>query len=155
MAARLAASARRRPRVDPYRVAVVGLGFGGRAALHPAARKPADTAAPPSFAAHAALYPGCAAIAAEGAETPAAPALVLLPGADEPHAACAELDGEQVLLQRLEGATYAWDLPVDVGINGGMRRWSGGGSAPIRPDPATAAAAEGALLRFLRGAFGG
>lgn len=142
------------PRVDPNRIAVVGLGAGGRAALHAAARGPADGAAGPAFAAHAALYPGCDALAAEGAEPPAAPALVLLPGAEESATACADLEGDQVLLQRVEGATYAWDLPAGVAINGEMRRWSGGGSAPIRPDPAAAAAAEKRLLRFLRGAFG-
>jgi dienelactone hydrolase len=142
------------PRVDPNRIAVVGLGAGGRAALHAAARRYADGAAP-AFAAHAALYPGCGALAAEGAEPPAAPALVLLPDAEEPRTACAELESDRLLLQRLEGATYAWDLPAGVGINGDMRRWSGGGSTPIRPDPAAAAAAEDRLLRFLRAVFGG
>lgn len=141
------------PRVDSNRIAVVGLGAGGRAALHVAAGGSAGDAAP-AFAAHAALYPGCAALAAEGVGPPAAPALVLIPGAEEAVAACAELDGDRTQLLRMEGATYAWDLTAGVGINGEMRRWSGGASAPIRPDAAAATAAEGALLRFLRDALG-
>jgi dienelactone hydrolase len=149
------------PRVDPDRIAVVGLGAGGRAALHAAAAaspgRPPGGGERPAFAAHAALYPGCAALAAEGAEPPEGPALVLLPGAAEPEGACAELEGERTLLRRVEGATYAWDLPPGAGINGEVRRWAaagGGAPAPIRPDPAAATAAERALLRFVRDAFG-
>jgi dienelactone hydrolase len=144
------------PRVDATRVAVVGLGSGGRVALHASAPRGPGAAGKPAFAAHAALYPGCAALAAEGAAPPGAPALVLLPGAEEPAAACAELGGDRLAVERLEGATYAWDLPPGAAVNGELRRWSAGGaSTPVRPDPGAAAAAEGALLRFLRGAFGG
>lgn len=78
----------------------------------------------------------------------------MLPGADESAAACADLAGGRSAAWRVDGATYAWDLPVGVSPNGRMRDWSGGGPAPIRLDPRAASAAEGDLLRFLRGALG-
>jgi dienelactone hydrolase len=148
------------PRVDPHRIAVVGLGSGGRAALHAAASAPkgpgASAAPAAAFAAHAAFYPGCDALAAEGAAPPAVPALVLLPGADEPPGACGELDGDRLRLERLEGATYAWDLPEGSAAQDEARRRLGDSAAnSVQPDPGAAAAAERSLMRFLRDALGG
>ncbi len=132
---------RRDERIDPRRIAVIGLGPGGRAAIHAAQGKGG-----PGFAAHAALYPDCASLAA-GQEAPVeAPALLLLPGAEEPEGTCAGL-GAAVM--RLEGATYGWDLASP----GGLRRWTAAGSTPIHPDLAASQAAEAALAGFLAEAF--
>jgi hypothetical protein len=128
-------------RIDPRRIAVIGLGPGGRAAIHSALGD-----GRPGFVAHAALYPDCAALAAEQEAPPESPALLLLPGAEEPEGACAGL-GTRV--HRLDGATYGWDNP----IAGAMRRWTATGSTPIHPDGPTTAAAEAILGRFLAEAF--
>ncbi|WP_144404509.1 hypothetical protein [Belnapia sp. F-4-1] len=128
-------------RVDPRRIAVIGLGPGGRAAIHAGLGD-----GRPGFAAHAALYPGCAALAAEQEEAPEAPALLLVPGTEEPEGACAGLGAR---VERFAGATYGWDHLM----TGGMRRWTATGSTPIRSDMAVAAAAEAALTDFLAEAF--
>ncbi|SDB19111.1 dienelactone hydrolase family protein [Belnapia rosea] len=130
-------------RVDPERIAVLGLGTGGRGALHAA-----QDGGGPGFAAHAALYPGCAGLSAEMEAAPGAPALLLLPGAEEPEGACAGL-GAAVL--RMPGATYAWDHSLGTG----MWRWSAAGSVPIRPDRPTTEAGEARLVSFLASAFSG
>ncbi len=128
-------------RIDPRRIAVIGLGPGGRAAIHGALGDGRQ-----GFVAHAALYPDCAALAAEQEAPPESPALLLLPGAEEPEGACAGL-GTRV--HRLDGATYGWDNP----IAGAMRRWTATGSTPIHPDGPTTAAAEVIQCRSLAEAF--
>lgn len=129
-------------RVDPRRIAVVGLGTGGRAAVHAALEDGRL-----GFAAHAALYPGCEALAAEQEVPPDAPALLLLAGAEEPPDACAGLGAR---LHRMEGATYGWDHL----IAGAMRRWTSAGSTPVHPDGQATEAGEMILTRFLAEAFG-
>lgn len=128
-------------RIDPRRIAVIGLGPGGRAAIHAA-----QGDGRPGFAAHAALYPDCAALAAGQAAPVEAPALLLLPGAEEPAGAC---DGLGAGVARLEDATYGWDLAAAAGL----RRWTAAGSTPIRSDLAASQAAEAALVGFLAEAF--
>jgi dienelactone hydrolase len=128
-------------RIDPRRIAVIGLGPAGRAAIHAAFGD-----GRPGFAAHAGLYPDCAALAAEQEVPPEAPALLLLPGAEEPAGACAGLGAR---VQRLEGATYGWDHLMA----GTMHRWTAGGSTPVHPDGPTTEAAESALTAFLAEAF--
>ena len=128
-------------RIDPRRIAVVGLGPGGRAAVHAALGD-----GRPGFAAHAALYPDCAALAAEQEMPPEAPALLVLPGAEEREGAC---DGLGAKVQRMPGATYGWDHM----IAGGMRRWTKAGGTPIHPDWPTTQAAEEVLTGFLAEAF--
>lgn len=128
-------------RVDPRRIAVIGLGPGGRSALHAALGD-----GRPGFAAHAALYPDCAALAAEMEAPPESPALLLLPGAEEREDACKGLGAR---VQRLEGATYGWDHVMA----GAMRRWTAAGSTPVHPDWLTTEAGEALLTDFLAVAF--
>jgi dienelactone hydrolase len=92
------------------RIAIMGFGLGGRAALAGARGLPA-----------VALYPGC-----EGLTVPeSGPALVLQGGDDA--AGCADLPARPGLaLQVLPGVGHAWDAPGAI--------WPSPG--PLLPDPA-------------------
>lgn len=148
---------REAPEVDPRRVAVIGLGEGGRAVL--LAR---STAAPPVAA--ALLYPGCDEGLATAAGLPAAarPPLLLLHGAEDPAnepAACAALAGTLggpaagVAHQVLRGATYAWDILTAPGPGGGRTWLPDPGGAPqrvlVEPDPVLAQIGLDRVLGFL------
>lgn len=150
---------REAPEVDPRRVAVIGLGEGGRAVL--LAR---STAAPPLAA--ALLYPGCDEGLAAAAGTPdptaARPPLLLLHGAEDPvnePAACAALAGALggpaagVAHQVLRGATYAWDLLTSPGPGAGRAWLPDPGGAPqrvlVEPDPVLAQIGLDRVLGFL------
>lgn len=82
---------RTHPRVDPGRVAIMGFSRGGTVALAAALGPVRDRGAgdEPGFAAHVALYPGCAA-QYRAARIDGAPILLLLAGADDqaPPAPC-------------------------------------------------------------------
>ena len=117
-------------RIDPRRIAVIGLGPGGRAAIHAA-----FAVGRPGFVAHVALYPDCAGLAAEQETPTETPALLLLPGAEEAEGACAGLG---VDVRRMAGATYGWDYLMA----GAMRRRTATGYLPVQPDGLTSQAAE-------------
>lgn len=149
---------REAPEVDPGRVAVIGLGEGGRALL--LAR---SAAAPP--VAIALLYPGCDAglanAADDGEPTVRAP-MLLLHGADDPANgtdACAALAaglggaGAGVTHQVLRGATYAWDYLTAPGPGAGRTWLPDPAGAPQRvlvdPDPVLAQIGLDRVLGFL------
>lgn len=149
---------REAPEIDPRRVAVIGLGEGGRAVL--LAR---SAAAPP--VAMALLYPGCdAGLAASvvGMAAAARPPLLLLHGADDPAneaadcaALAAGLGGAEagVAHQVLRGATYAWDYLTAPGPGGGRSWLPDPAGAPqrvlVEPDPVLAQIGLDRVLGFL------
>ncbi|MDO9706737.1 dienelactone hydrolase family protein [Paracraurococcus lichenis] len=148
------------PRLDPARVAVVGLGEGARAALLGLGGE----AAP---AALALLYPGCdTALTAAARRVTGAPKVLILHGDEDPAndaAACAALAGafpaQQAVRQRvLTGASYGWDAfglvrPGGVTLlahpaDPARRAWS-------QPDERTTIVAADRVLGFVLAALGG
>jgi dienelactone hydrolase len=110
-----------------HRIAVLGFGLGGRAALAGAAGLPA-----------VALYPGCAGLAmAEGG-----PSLVLQ-GADEAGDCAALPAPPSMSLHLLAGAGHAWDAPGAVWPSPGpvLPNPAGGDRLRSRTDPETTRAA--------------
>jgi dienelactone hydrolase len=159
----------RYPAVDLNRIAVVGLGVGGRAALW-AARKPwppngrsRDT---PWFSAYVALYPGCDALLQEGYGRPvsrsATQVAVLHAGADMRDApgTCDVLQGElraagqePMFWHSFAGATYGWDLGVVWGSSPIKLPQSGGILMEIRSDDGVTQDALRTVVSFLRRAL--
>ncbi|WP_376087108.1 dienelactone hydrolase family protein [Roseomonas sp. CCTCC AB2023176] len=143
--------------VDQGRIALLGLGRGGRAALHALALS--DLSTGPRPAAAVALYPGCRALAAEGfalAPGYGVPALILAAGADADDAAeaCAALRGtapDRIALHVLPGAHYAWDADEMAGPSGVTAvPIAGRGLVRVRADGWVADEARRRLRIFLR-----
>ncbi|MBB5695304.1 dienelactone hydrolase family protein [Muricoccus pecuniae] len=157
------------PGIDANRVAVVGLGTGGRAALLAGSEERMARelgAYGPRFAAHAALYPGCSALLAEGFAAPgswsAAPAAVFhaggTPGQSAPSCGALRdalaLHGRvPALWQEYRTATYGWDLGTVVGGVPVRLANLGGGPVRVTADRGVAEDAMDRLLRFLRPAL--
>ncbi|WP_426956822.1 hypothetical protein [Muricoccus radiodurans] len=156
------------PLVDPHRIAAVGLGAGGRAALLAASEALAEAQTGPDglrFAAHAALYPGCGALLDEGfADEDAwslAPVALLHAGRDDRDAAedCGELRdamrlaGRQpALWQVYPDASYGWDYGDALGRIIRLPL-PGGPPVTVRQDTEVASDAADRLVRFLRQAL--
>ncbi|MCK8784629.1 dienelactone hydrolase family protein [Roseomonas sp. NAR14] len=159
------------PRIDLRRVAVVGLGDGGRAALLAALERLAASelgADGPRFAAHAALYPGCGALRAEGLAAPgpwtAAPEQILAGGRDsrDREGDCDALlqamppeHRARTQLHRYAQAGYGWDMglvwrapPAALPATD-----AGAGRLAVVVDDAVAMNATGRVVSFLGAAF--
>lgn len=158
------------PGINPNRIAVVGLGAGGRAALlagsEVAMSRELDIFGP-RFAAHAAFYPGCAALMAEGfaANTPwsSAPVAAFHAGQDKKNtpAACDTLGDDLAMRRRPPAvwhtyptATYAWDLGVAPGNTAIRLANLGTTPVPVAPDGELADDAAARLISFLRPVLG-
>lgn len=154
------------PGIDPDRIAVVGLGRGGRAALHTLTEAALANGGPngrPRFAAHAALYPGCRELKAEGFAMPAGagpPVLLLAAGADASDAApnCVAFNSSAanpgLTLHVYAEAAYGWDATEMAGGAGPIRLpVEGRGFVVMRADKAVMADADERLLTLLRNAF--
>ena len=158
------------PGINPDRIAVVGLGTGGRAALlagsEAAMSLELDTFGP-RFAAHAAFYPGCTALLAEGFAAPApwsnAPVAAFHAGQDGQNtaAACDTLGNTLAVRRRPPAvwhdyptATYAWDLGAATGNTAIRLANLGTTRVPVAPDHHVAEDAAGRLINFLRPVLG-
>ncbi|MFC0389051.1 dienelactone hydrolase family protein [Muricoccus vinaceus] len=158
------------PGIDPNRIAVVGLGTGGRAALlagsEAAMSHELDTFGP-RFAAHAALYPGCGPLLAEGFGNPApwssAPAAAFHAGQDaqNANAACETLVNALATRRRHPAlwhvyptATYAWDLGAAMGQTAIRLANLGPPAVPVAPAFDIAEDASSRLIAFLRPILG-
>ncbi|WP_458098010.1 dienelactone hydrolase family protein [Roseomonas sp. WA12] len=155
------------PGIDAGRIAVVGLGTGGRAALL-AGSEEAMTLELGTFgarfAAHFAFYPGCGALLAEGfthlSAWSSAPLAVLQHGQDD-SSACNTLNALLAVQRRpaalwheYRTATYAWDIGLVVGHT--PIRLANLGSSPlvVTPDQNMTEDATGRLVQFLRQVLG-
>ncbi|MDB5374603.1 MAG: hypothetical protein JWP04_3245 [Belnapia sp.] len=140
------------PRIDAARLGVLGFGQGAAGAL----------AGELGVAARAAIYPGCAALAAAAQRPPpdgwdGQPVLLLHGGADQanPPAACIAAAGRLAaagaVVHRIEyrGASYAWDHP-GFGLDHRLllERPDGGGRVEVRPWPALAAVSAAQVAAF-------
>ncbi|WP_431268453.1 dienelactone hydrolase family protein [Dankookia sp. P2] len=145
------------PRLDPRRLAVVGLGEGGRAALLGQAAMAAGLPL-------ALLYPGCDAALAAAAARAAGPVLLLHGDEDAANqpADCARLAAafpqpEAVRHSVLAGASYGWDA-YDLVRPGGLTRLQDpAGTARrtwSRPDMTTTMVAADRVLGFVLAAVG-
>lgn len=150
--------------IAPARIAAVGWGLGGRTALLAGAEAEATAALGPfgpRFAAHAALYPGCHALAREGHATDepwsAAPVAVLEAGRDgrDPPGACEALRRGLAaagraprLWQRYPLAGYGWDYSAGPGGVAALPV-APGRRLEVRQDTLVTEDATERLLRFL------
>ena len=158
------------PAINPNRIAVVGLGTGGRAGLLAGSEaemsRELDTFGP-RFAAHVAFYPGCRALLAEGFAAPVpwsnAPVAVFHAGKDEQNAASAcDTLGDALAVRRrppamwhaYPSATYAWDLGSATGNTAIKLANVGTTPVPVAPDHRLAEDAIGRLISFLRPVLG-
>ncbi|MCR0984727.1 dienelactone hydrolase family protein [Roseomonas populi] len=155
-----------RPAIDARRVAVAGLGSGGRSALLAGADEvtyPVLGAYGARFAAHAALYPGCAALREGGYARPQpwtpAPAAVFVAGQDtrEPTGSCEALRQELAAAGRAATrwhdyptASYGWDIGAAYGARTVLLPLPNGGRIRTKADANIAADAAGRLVSFLR-----
>lgn len=155
-----------RREIDATRVAVVGLGSGGRIALLAGAEEiayPLLGPYGPRFVAHAALYPGCAALREDGYAWPQpwtpAPAALFVPGRDtrEPTGSCEALRKELAAAGRggirwhdYPTASYGWDIGAVYNARSVHLPLPGGHRIRTEADPAIAADAAERLISFLR-----
>jgi len=151
--------------IDPQRVAVVGLGSGGRMALLAGAESVGNAgtgAYGPRFAAHGALYPGCAALAGDGygSAVPwsSAPTVLFVPGQDlrDPPDSCATLRRDlaaagrpQVRWHDYPTATYGWDIGLVYGDRAVRLPVGPGRLIRIEADPDVTMDAAARLVSFL------
>lgn len=136
--------------ISPNRIAVVGLGTGGRAALLAGSEalmsRELDTFGP-RFAAHVAFYPGCTTLLNEGLAAPMpwsrAPVAAFLAGRHGQNAssACDTLVGTLAvrrwplaLWHEYPAATYAWDLGSATGNTAIQLANLGAGPVSLAPD---------------------
>jgi len=158
------------PGINPNRIAVVGLGTGGRAALlagsEAAMSLELDTFGA-RFAAHAAFYSGCAALLAEGFAAPVpwsnAPVAAFHAGQDRQNtaAACDTLGNTLAVRRRPPAvwhaypiATHAWDFGAATGNTAMLLANLGTTRVPVAPDHHVAEDATGRLISFLRPVLG-
>lgn len=155
-----------RREIDAGRVAVVGLGSGGRLALLAGSDEVTYPVLGPygaRYAAHAALYPGCAALREDGYALPqpwtAAPAVVFVPGQDtrEPPGSCEALRRELAAAGRpvarwhdYPTASYGWDIGAAYGARTVHFPLPGGARIRTEADTGVAADAAERLIGFLR-----
>ncbi|TDG33940.1 dienelactone hydrolase family protein [Paracraurococcus ruber] len=149
------------PRLDLWRIAVVGLGQGARAAVFGLAKVP-DV----PVAGVALLYPGCdAALAAAARSVAQAPRILLLHGDEDTGndpGACATVTSafpvqDHVRQRVLAGATFAWDAYALVRPGGrallphpaatGRRSW-------VQPDPGVTTMAADQVLALVVATLG-
>ncbi|MBP0493553.1 dienelactone hydrolase family protein [Pararoseomonas indoligenes] len=159
-----------RREIDARRVAVVGLGSGGRLALLAGADEVAyPVLGPygPRFVAHAALYPGCAALLDDGYARPqpwtSAPAALFVPGQDtrEPPGRCEALRRELTVAGRPAArwhdyptASYGWDIGAAYGTRTVLLPLPGGGRIRTEADAGVAVDAAERLVSFLHPLLG-
>lgn len=155
--------------IDTRRIAVVGLGTGGRAALlagSEAAMSHELGTFSMRFAAHAAFYPGCEALMAEGFAAPVpwstAPVAVFHAGEDgrNSRGQCGALRDRLAALGRAPAvwheyprAFYGWDLGHVLGTGPGVLANLGTGRVGVAADVHVAEDATERLVRFLRHAL--
>jgi dienelactone hydrolase len=145
---RAADTLRHHPAVDGDRIALLGFGHGGRAALIAARQLDATV----GFSAQALLYPGCDAFP-RGTTSFAATPTLILHGDDDPLNTPEACDGlaedlrrsAPARVARFEFVTYGWDIPSSEG-GATAKEWRPdlGASVAIRawPDLADMSAAQ-------------
>jgi dienelactone hydrolase len=154
--------------IDPDRIAVVGLGLGGRMALLSGAEALKAPMGPYGlrYAAHAAFYPGCGALSEEGygraVPWSTSPTGLFLAGRDsrDRPGACEALRREvhdaghaPTLWVDYPHATYGWDLGVTVQGRSIRLPLPGGGRIEARPNPEVSFDAAWRLVAFLHAAL--